>query len=138
MYEFIWMDGLGITGESKIVNIHAGFDETSCILKNKFPYSELVVLDFYNPAKHREVSIKRARKAYPPFAGTQPAIPENLQLANNFADAVFVILAAHEIRNKDERIAFFKELNRVIKHSGQIIVTEHLRDVVNFVAYNIA
>jgi ubiquinone/menaquinone biosynthesis C-methylase UbiE len=60
-----------------------------------------------------------------------------LPLADNSMDAVFVILAAHEIRNSDEREKFFAELNRVIKPDGKIIVVEHLQDAANFLAYNI-
>ena len=32
----------------KIVNIHAGFDETSVLLSAKFPNAELIVFDFYD------------------------------------------------------------------------------------------
>ena len=32
---------------------------------------------------------------------------------------------------------FFKELNRITKNDGQIVVVEHLQDVANFLAYNI-
>ncbi|MFO0359283.1 MAG: methyltransferase, partial [Flavobacteriales bacterium] len=39
--------------------------------------------------------------------------------------------------NTDERIVFFKELARVTNEDGRIIVTEHLRDLNNFLAYNI-
>jgi Sulfate permease family len=35
-----------------IININAGFDETSILLKEKFPNSKLTVLDFYDPTKH--------------------------------------------------------------------------------------
>ena len=58
-------------------------------------------------------------------------------MESNSADKILLILAAHEIRNGNERIAFFKELNRIIKPTGQIYVTEHLRDTANFIAYNI-
>ena len=50
---------------------------------------------------------------------------------------VFVILAAHEIREEQERIQFFKELRRIVKSKGSIYITEHLRDIPNFLAYNI-
>jgi SAM-dependent methyltransferase len=123
--------------ERMIVNVHAGFDDTSVLLQDKFRYAELIVLDFYDPLKHTEVSIKRARKAYPPFPGTSRANTGHLPVADNSADKVFVILSAHEIRNEKERTAFFKELNRIIKPGGEIYVTEHLRDLVNFLSYNI-
>lgn len=123
--------------ETLIVNINAGFDETSYLLQDKFKNAELIALDFYNPEKHTEVSIKRARKAYPPFPKTKQIETLNTELADNSADKIFVILSAHEIRNQIERTDFFNELNRIIKPKGQIYVTEHLRDFPNFLAYNI-
>ena len=137
LYKLSWLDKIHFNRNEKIVNINAGFDETSILLKNKFPNSELFVFDFYDPAKHTEVSIKRARKAYPPFPGTKQINTNHLPLADNSIDKIFLILSAHEIRNNEERNSFFKELKRVLSVSGQIIVTEHLRDSVNFLAYNI-
>ncbi len=135
LYNLRWIENE--KNEKIIVNINAGFDETSELLKDKFKTAELVALDFYNPTTHTEISIKRARKAYPPFPNTQQVTTNNLPLADDSADKIFVILSAHEIRNDDERTAFFTELNRIVKPNGQIYVTEHLRDVANFLAYNI-
>jgi ubiquinone/menaquinone biosynthesis C-methylase UbiE len=137
LYNLSWLDNLPIKGNGKIVNINAGFDETSNLLKSKFANSELVVFDFYEPLKHTEVSIKRARKAYPPFQNTQQIKTNHLPLQDNSTENVFAILSAHEIRNDDERNSFFKELRRALTATGQIIVTEHLRDTANFFAYNI-
>jgi ubiquinone/menaquinone biosynthesis C-methylase UbiE len=58
-------------------------------------------------------------------------------MLDNSADKIFVIFAAHEIRSKQERFEFFKELKRVIKPTGEVFIVEHLRDVPNFLAYNI-
>ena len=135
LYRLDWLDQNH--KETLIVNINAGFDETSHLLQDKFKNVELIALDFYNPEKHTEVSIKRARKAYPPFPKTKEIETTNTKLAENSADKIFVILSAHEIRNEMERTDFFNELNRVIKPTGQIYVTEHLRDFSNFLAYNI-
>jgi hypothetical protein len=137
LYKLSWLDNLLIRGNGKIVNINAGFDETSNLLKSKFANSELVVFDFYDPAKHTEVSIKRARKAYPPFPNTQRVKTNHLPLQDNSTEKVFAILSAHEIRNDDERNSFFRELRRALTATGQIIVTEHLRDTANLLAYNI-
>ena len=135
LYNFKWLKESNTQG--LIVNINAGFDETSILLKEKYRNVELIVFDFYDPLKHTEVSIKRARKAYPIFPGTKEIRTATLPLADNSVDKVFVILAAHEIRNEAERVEFFKELKRIIKPEGQIFITEHLRDVVNFLAYTI-
>ena len=120
-----------------VININGGFDETSKLLKEKLSDAELIVLDFFNPKKHTEISLKRARKASLPYPGTKQISTTNLEMESNSADKILLILAAHEIRNGNERIAFFKELNRIIKPTGQIYVTEHLRDTANFIAYNI-
>ncbi|BAV06420.1 Methyltransferase domain-containing protein [Filimonas lacunae] len=135
LYQFRWIQPTG--AEKVVVNINAGFDETSALLENRFTHSQLIVLDFYDPVKHTEVSIKRARKAYPAYPGTQTITTARLPLANNTADKIFLILAAHEIRNEQERIAFFKELRRIVKHGGEICIVEHLRDTANLLAYNI-
>ncbi len=137
LYNLSWLDKLPVKNSGKIVNINAGFDETSELLKSRFASSELVVFDFYDPARHTEVSIKRARKAYPAFPNTQQINPARLPLQDNSASMIFAILSAHEIRNDIERNCFFKELRRVLLPTGKIIVTEHLRDAANFLAYNI-
>lgn len=69
LYSFDWLKKIEIKSDEHIVNINAGFDETSAILSQKFPQSKLRVLDFYDPAKHTEISIERARRAYPALCG---------------------------------------------------------------------
>lgn len=137
LYKFGWLSELKPKEKSVIVNINAGFDETSILLKNSFKNAELIVYDFYDPEKHTEVSIRRARRAYPPFPNTEQVKTTKLPLEDNSAEIIFILFSAHEIRNEDERITFFKELHRILKPDGEIIVTEHLRDVANFFAYNI-
>ena len=137
LYKLDWLDGIIINPQGKAINIHAGFDETSNLLQENYPSFELIVFDFYDPLKHTEISIKRARKAYPPYKGTKQISTNFFPLPNDSIDAVFVILSAHEIRNDEERAFFFKEITRVLKASGKIIVVEHLRDLPNFLAYSI-
>lgn len=95
LYDFDWITK---SGENlKIVNINAGFDETSLLLKSKFKNSDLKILDFYNPEKHTEISIERARKAYPSQPETVQITTSNLNLETNSIDKIFLIFAAHEI-----------------------------------------
>lgn len=130
LYQLNWIEK---ANHKKLLTVNAGFDETSEIIINKFPQTDLTICDFYNPTKHTEVSIKRARRIYGPNAKTISIPTNKLPFAENTFDKSFAILSAHEIRNKDERILFFKELNRITKE--QIYVTEHLRDFHNFMAY---
>ncbi len=134
LYQLKWIEN---AKHKKLLNINAGFDETSEIIINKFPQANLTICDFYNPDKHTEISIKRARIAYPPFPNTVSVSTEALPFDEDTFDQSFAILSAHEIRNEAERIQFFKSLNSVTKASGQIFVTEHLRDFNNFMAYTI-
>lgn len=120
-----------------IANIHAGFDETSYLLKEKFPHATLYVFDFYHPDKHTEVSIRRARKAYPPFQGTATIETAYIPLPDETLDRTILFMAAHEIRNTNEREIFFNEINRTLAANGTLILVEHLRDICNFFAYNI-
>ncbi len=137
LYQLNWLDALQTDQCMDIVNIHAGFDETSGLLQHKFPHATLRVLDFYNPEKHTEISIQRARKARPPYPGTIQVDTSDLPLVAASADMILLLLAAHEIRNEAERVVFFRHLHRVVKPSGRIVVTEHLRDTPNFLAYTI-
>lgn len=134
-YNLDWIDFPIST--KNIANIHAGFDETSHLLQHKYPDSSLKVFDFYNPLVHTEVSIKRARKAYPAYPNTQTITTSQIPLDNASTDSIFIIFSAHEIRNDAERVIFFEELIRILNPKGKIVVVEHLRDFWNFVAYNI-
>lgn len=137
LYKLNWLNKLKTKEKDEIVNINAGFDETSELLQEKFKDARMTVFDFYDPTKHTEISIERARKAYPPYPNTHRVTTAQLPLADDFADKVFAVLSAHEIRNGEERRQFFAEIKRVLKPDGQIIVTEHLRDTANFLAYSI-
>lgn len=132
LYQLKW---LNIPSGSRLLNINAGFDETSSLIQDEYPDSRLSVCDFFDPNLHTEISIQRARKAYPPYPGTVSVDTVSLPFKDDSFDVVMAILSAHEIRNSEERLAFFKELQRVA--TGKIYITEHLRDAPNFLAYTI-
>lgn len=136
LYDLNWLK-LSVKPGAPMANIHAGFDETSALLAQKYPQATLTVFDFYDPKKHTEVSIKRARKVYPPYPGTRAISTINVPLPSQSVDAVFCILSAHEIREDGERSFFFAQLREALKSDGRIVVVEHLRDLPNFLAYSI-
>lgn len=105
LYDFDWVksDNTNIS----VLNINAGFDETSNHIKSKFPNSNFLALDFYNPDTHTEISIKRARTYYNPYPNTLPINTSKIELESNSIDKIFIIFAAHEIRHQKERILFF-------------------------------
>ena len=137
LYTLSWLDFVPTDQPMELVTINAGFDETSELLQRKFPSAHLRVFDFYNPMRHTEVSIKRARRAYPAWPGTQTINTSIVPVADQTVDYVFLILAAHEIRQEAERVVFFRELRRILKPAGTIVLVEHQRDTANFLAYTI-
>jgi len=134
LYQLDWCPDLN---GKRVLLVHAGFDECSAIVQAKYPEAQLVNCDFYDPAKHTEPSIRKARMAYPPASGTLAISTDKLPFDAHSFDGVIAFLSAHEIRDAEERNIFFLELNRITKASGHVFVTEHLRDWANFLAYSI-
>jgi len=138
-YNFNWLKKFSLTDskDNQILNINAGFDETSFIIKNYFPKSNLKVFDFYNVEKHTEPAIVRARKVSLVYPNTQQIISNTLPLKDNSVDLIFLLSAAHEIRSQNEKIQFLKECHRVCKSDANVIMIEHLRDFPNFIAFSV-
>ena len=138
-YNFDWLKDQirGKEDATLIVNINAGFDETSFILEDKLPKAELRVFDFYDAKRHTEPAIVRARKVSLVYPNTQQIPSDNIPLEDDTADLVFLLSAVHEIRSHDEKIRFLKECHRICKPDGKVIMVEHLRDFPNFVAFSI-
>mgnify|MGYP003584832249 CR=1 FL=1 len=129
-YRWKWLPA---ASPKTVLNIHAGFDESSRALHQRYPSAELTVLDFYDAARHTEPSIARARAFLPPLSGTLACSTCHLPLEDQSQDLVFLIFAAHEIRDAAERKQFFGELRRVCR--GRIYLVEHQRDLANFLAF---
>ena len=137
-YKFDWLKGLTNDGRvNLIVNIHAGFDETSFIIKNRFPQADLRVFDFYDPEQHTEQAIKRARKVSLGYPNTLQITSNSIPLKDGSTDLIFLLSAVHEIRSNEEKVGFLKECFRICKPGGRVIMIEHLRDFPNFLAFSV-
>ena len=136
-YDFKWVDNINLKGKNNLVNINAGFDETSFILKNKFQSSNLQVFDFYDQTRHTEQAIKRARKVSKVYPDTRLISTDKIPLKDSSIDILFLLSAAHEVRSNEEKELFFNECFRVLKKQGKILVVEHLRDLPNFLAFSV-
>lgn len=138
-YNFHWLKDVTSNNEKVklIVNINAGFDETSFIIKHKFPQSDLRVFDFYNAKQHTEPAIKRARKVSLVYPNTQQIASNSIPLNDNSVDIVFLLSAVHEIRSHKEKVQFLKECYRLCKPDAKVIMVEHLRDFPNFLAFTV-
>ena len=133
LYRWTWWKQR-ISPPARIVNIHSGFDETTRQLEELCPDSEVVALDFYDPEIMTEPSIARARKAYPDDHSRTVSY-HSLALPDRSEKLLSCLLAAHELREHDQRVQFFQEAHRVLCDDGQIVILEHLRDLPNFLAF---
>ncbi len=111
--------------------------ETSALIAKRYPAAHLRVLDFYNPTLHTEVSVRRARQAYPPYPGTEVTNTNSLALAEHSTDLILGLFSFHEIRDRQERIIFLSQLRQALTAKGTIVLAEHLRDIPNALAYTI-
>jgi SAM-dependent methyltransferase len=138
-YKLDWMNELTREYQQAglIVNINAGFDETSFIIKRKFPRCDLHALDFYDARRHTEPAIKRARKVSLVYPGTQQVSSGSLPLADHSVDLIFLLSAVHEIRSQEEKVLFLTECHRLCKPGGKVVMVEHLRDLPNFLAFSV-
>lgn len=119
------------------LTINAGFDEISLTLKEQYPDINLRILDFYDPAKHTEPSIARARNAYPPHPNTETISSSSIPADDSSIEKIIAFFSLHEIRDNQERFCTFKELHRALTDDGEMHLTEHVRDIPNLLAYHL-
>lgn len=136
LYGLRWLDPAA-SGRRSAAHIHAGFDEITALLRKRYPQVTWRIFDFYDPDKHTEPSIRRARRTHPPAAETVPMGTDHLPAEDGAFDLILLCLAAHEIRDSVERIAFFAELRRCLSPAGIIVHVEHVRDLPNLLAYSL-
>ncbi len=134
LYRMPWLQD---AKEAHILNLTAGFDESSAILKERYPDSLLVVLDFFDPQLHTEPSIARARRIHPPVPGTIQAPGTALPVPTGSFNLIVAFLSLHEIRTREDRTSMLQEIHRTLGPTGRLLITEHLRDLPNAIAFSI-
>lgn len=113
----------------------AGLDEISGVVRARLSEAKVEVFDVYPQEGRTEESIKRAREV----GGSegQRITAREIPLTSDSVDLAIVFMAAHEIREAGERIAFFSGVLRCLRAGGRVIVVEHERDLANALAYSI-
>ncbi|MDH6109431.1 SAM-dependent methyltransferase [Kitasatospora sp. MAP12-15] len=135
LHSFGWLADLLPHGPGDHLVVSSGLDEASRPLAARYPGAAQSRADLYDPALTTEGSIRRARRRVPPIAGTRPARPERLPAPASSQDTVFLVFAAHELRQPADREALFAECARTLRPGGTLILVEHLRDAANTAVY---
>ncbi|HEX9202293.1 MAG TPA: hypothetical protein VF865_22245 [Acidobacteriaceae bacterium] len=130
-----WIPRILLFPPRQWLNIHAGLDESTEILTQFFPNTRYAVVDIYDPQEMTEPSIARARRFHPSSEAAVAGKLDALPLPDCDRDTLFLLFAAHEIRQSTRRSEFFVESARVLADSGQLLLVEHMRDWANFIAF---
>ena len=123
-----------VRGAPTWATIHAGLDaevDADRVMRG----SCVARLDIFDRDVMVSRSIARARRRTASARKAVPCSPSALALADGACAAVVVAFTAHEIRDAGERERFFLELRRVLPSGGKIVLVEHVRDAMNFLAF---
>ncbi|MBX7058936.1 MAG: hypothetical protein K1X75_12790 [Leptospirales bacterium] len=130
LYQLSWLDQLQRQPQH-VALVHAGFDDLSPLLRQRYPDLALNEFDFYDAQKNPEPSIQRARKRQqrlsPSFAA---AAADGRQF-----DSILLFLSAHEMRRPEDRASFLTASAGLLAPGGRMVVVEHLRNLANLLAY---
>lgn len=130
-----WLPGVLPATVEEWVNITTGFDDTSWALVSLLAPATGRSIDLFDRAAEHDGPILRARSLRPPPPQSLQLSAAPLPLASSSVDAVFLLMAAHELRNRSARLELFAEIGRILRPAGRLVVVEHLRDVPNVLAF---
>lgn len=141
LYRWTWAPrtlGLRFGTGVRWINVHAGLDESTYGLRTILESDPLAVVDLYDPRVMTERSVIRARARQARSGGVWPETlqgPGALEGVAPDLDAVFLVLAAHELRRHQERAELLRTCAERLGSTGRIVLTEHVRDAANVVAF---
>lgn len=72
---------------------------------------------------------------HPSIEPIQAGRYNSLPVSDHDQDAVFLLFAAHEVRDAEHRTQLLREAARVLRKRGYVVIVEHLRDWKNFMAF---
>jgi SAM-dependent methyltransferase len=113
-----------------ILNVHAGFDETTLSLQEKVD-GRVFPFQFYDAALNTEPSIARAQSHGDATRFKAGALP----CRDASCDAILFLFSAHEIRRPEERDRCLGDAARVVRQGGRVVILEHLRNARTFAVF---
>jgi SAM-dependent methyltransferase len=136
LYRFDWLGDVLDAPPARWANIHSGLNSLPrTMLRRLFPKASGVTIDIFDLAEMTEPSIHRVHALLPPDPHSICGRFDDLPMLTGDADAAFIVLAAHELRRDEARLAFFRELHRIVRPGGTVVLVEHTRNLANFIAF---
>ena len=140
-HEYDRLAELGTLAEARVVvDITCGKLRGSRGLLAHLHRGYYFLIDIYDPDKMTDLALRRARAMEPPLQAQQrihhrSAKPASLPLPHNWADVIYCHFSLHELRDSADRDAIFRELARILKPEGRLLIAEHSRDWRNFLVF---
>lgn len=123
--------------EDQVIFLHASFDSISRKLEKMVNPQNLKIYNLYGNRHEDEKSIQVSNRLFPPHPDQINVDPTNLEDKSHSVDYILSITSAHEILTQEKRVKFFKESKRILKDGGTLILCEQMRNMNNFIFFNI-
>lgn len=140
-HEYDRLAELGGLGRANVViDITCGKLRSTRGLLANFRPGYYFLIDIYDAQKMTDQALRRARDIEPPLQAEQRIYrrsgrPNSLPLPHNWADVIYCGFSLHEIQDAADQQALFAEFARVLKPHGRLLIAEHGRDLLNFLAF---
>jgi ubiquinone/menaquinone biosynthesis C-methylase UbiE len=105
-----------------------------------FQQGHYFLIDIYDETKMTDQALGRARRWEPPLETNrriyrQSGRATKLPVPHQWADVIYCDFSLHELPDPADRAAIFAEFGRVLKPQGRLLIAEHGRDWLNFLAF---
>jgi ubiquinone/menaquinone biosynthesis C-methylase UbiE len=130
----------GLDKATVVIDITAGKLRGTRGLLSCFQQGHYFVIDIYDSEKMPDAALRRAREMQPALEVDRriyrrTAKPASLPIPHNWADIIYCSFSLHEVQDPADRQAIFGEFARILKPNGRLLIAEHGRDGLNFLAF---
>lgn len=130
----------GLSEANVVIDITCGKLRGTRGLLSRLQQGYYFVIDIYDAEKMPDHALRRAREMEP-LLETERRIyrrrgkADSLPIPHNWANVVYCSFSLHELQNEADRQAIFSEFARILKPNGKLLIAEHGRDPLHWLAF---